>query len=275
MPACDPWRILGIPPGSDPDEIRRAFRRLALRHHPDLHGGDKEAERRFREIADAYRRLQETTDTPPSPDPGGLLGRIGRGAGLAAGAIGRTLSPSQGVAFTVTMTLAEAFTGCTRAFLLERRGRDGGPALASRILLPVPRGSREGDRLRFTWRGGEAVATIGRLADPLLTLTGNDLLADVPVPLPLALAGGTIPVPGLPGPATLDFSPIDTPAVLYRRPGAGWPRREGGRGEARFLLRVEHPMGDGSDIDDPARYPAHRDYLGLLAGRGAGAAVPR
>jgi len=66
-PACDerdptPWHVLGLPPGSDPSEIRRAYRRLARTVHPDLHPGATEDERRvlearFHEITEAYRLL--------------------------------------------------------------------------------------------------------------------------------------------------------------------------------------------------------------------------
>ncbi len=51
----DPWDILGIPPESDKDEIRRAWRRLSRRYHPDGPGGDA---RRFREAREAYERVR-------------------------------------------------------------------------------------------------------------------------------------------------------------------------------------------------------------------------
>jgi DnaJ-domain-containing protein 1 len=57
-----PWRVLGLPPGSDVAEIRRAYRRLARTVHPDLHPGVTDEERRalearFHEITEAYRSL--------------------------------------------------------------------------------------------------------------------------------------------------------------------------------------------------------------------------
>jgi hypothetical protein len=62
--AKDPtsWRILGLPPGAEVDEIKRAYRRLARTVHPDLHPGASDEERRalqarFVEITDAYRSL--------------------------------------------------------------------------------------------------------------------------------------------------------------------------------------------------------------------------
>ncbi|HEY8041523.1 MAG TPA: J domain-containing protein [Polyangiaceae bacterium] len=56
------WRVLGVPPGTDPSEVKRAYRRLARAVHPDLHPGVSEEERRalearFSELTDAYRTL--------------------------------------------------------------------------------------------------------------------------------------------------------------------------------------------------------------------------
>lgn len=52
-----PRAVLGVPDDATPDEIRRAFRRLAKRHHPDRAGDDPAAGRRFREIREAYEEL--------------------------------------------------------------------------------------------------------------------------------------------------------------------------------------------------------------------------
>jgi hypothetical protein len=56
------WHVLGLPPGAQVDEIKRAYRRLARAVHPDLHPGASDEERRalqarFVEITDAYRAL--------------------------------------------------------------------------------------------------------------------------------------------------------------------------------------------------------------------------
>ena len=56
------WRVLGLPPGAQVEEIKRAYRRLARTVHPDLHPDASDEERRalqarFVEITDAYRTL--------------------------------------------------------------------------------------------------------------------------------------------------------------------------------------------------------------------------
>ena len=60
MTTPDPWQALGVRPGASPEEVARAFRRSAARHHPDA-GGDPE---RFRELLAARDRLVATGSAP-------------------------------------------------------------------------------------------------------------------------------------------------------------------------------------------------------------------
>jgi len=55
----DYYEILGVPRTASEDEIKNAYRRLALKFHPDKNKGSKEAEKRFKEIANAYSVLSD------------------------------------------------------------------------------------------------------------------------------------------------------------------------------------------------------------------------
>ncbi|HIE33463.1 MAG TPA: J domain-containing protein [Thermodesulfobacteriaceae bacterium] len=55
----DLYEILGVSPDASEEEIKRAYRRLARKYHPDLHPGDKKAEERFKEINEAYEILSD------------------------------------------------------------------------------------------------------------------------------------------------------------------------------------------------------------------------
>ena len=53
------YRSLGVQPGATAEELKKAYRGLAKKYHPDLHPGDKEAEARFKEINEAYETLSD------------------------------------------------------------------------------------------------------------------------------------------------------------------------------------------------------------------------
>src|SRR6185312_13084539 len=50
----DPYQILGVAKSASEAEIKKAFRALAKKHHPDTHPGDEKAKQRFQEISGAY-----------------------------------------------------------------------------------------------------------------------------------------------------------------------------------------------------------------------------
>ena len=56
----DYYALLGVPRDADEAALKKAYRRLAMEHHPDRNGGDKAAEARFKEITEAYEVLRDT-----------------------------------------------------------------------------------------------------------------------------------------------------------------------------------------------------------------------
>ncbi len=55
----DPYEALGVKKDASADDIRKAYRKLAKKHHPDLNPGDKKAESRFRDVQTAYDLLSD------------------------------------------------------------------------------------------------------------------------------------------------------------------------------------------------------------------------
>lgn len=71
------YEILGVSPEAPPEEVKKAYRQLALRFHPDRNPGDRQAEERFKEISEAYGVLMD----PEKRKQYDLLSRTPFGAG--------------------------------------------------------------------------------------------------------------------------------------------------------------------------------------------------
>ncbi len=90
----DPYKVLGVSPDASDEEIKRAYRRLAKKYHPDLNPGDQKAARRMQEVNTAYEQIK-------NPDKAGPQGQNPYGNGYGGyydpfgGAYQQTRSNSQ------------------------------------------------------------------------------------------------------------------------------------------------------------------------------------
>ena len=68
MAKRDYYEVLGVNRDADDDAIKKSYRKLAMKHHPDRNPGDKGSEDKFKEAKEAYEVLSdEQTSSPPSP----------------------------------------------------------------------------------------------------------------------------------------------------------------------------------------------------------------
>ncbi len=62
MEKKDYYAVLGVSKTATADELKKAYRKLAIKYHPDKNPGDKEAEEKFKEAAEAYDILSNPED---------------------------------------------------------------------------------------------------------------------------------------------------------------------------------------------------------------------
>ncbi|MFZ5478488.1 MAG: molecular chaperone DnaJ [Myxococcota bacterium] len=132
MARRDYYAVLGVRRNASNDDIRKAFRTLALKYHPDRNPDDAEAERRFREVAEAWEVLGDPEQRARYDRLGPLFTPSGRPPGpdeineILKDALGgifrrrRAEDKGEDLRFTVTVSLEEASSGCERVLNVPR-----------------------------------------------------------------------------------------------------------------------------------------------------------
>ncbi len=88
MSKRDYYEVLGISKGASKDEIKKAYRKQALKYHPDKNPGDKEAEEKFKEAAEAYEVLSNDEKKARYDQ----FGHAGMGNNMGGGGFGRDMT---------------------------------------------------------------------------------------------------------------------------------------------------------------------------------------
>jgi len=134
MAKRDYYEILGVPKSAEEREIKKAYKRLAMKYHPDRNSGDKDAEEKFREVKEAYEILTDDQKRAAYDqyghaafEQGGMGGGGGFGQGADFGDIfgdvfgdifggGRRQRSSRGadLRYNMELTLEEAVRGVTK-----------------------------------------------------------------------------------------------------------------------------------------------------------------
>jgi DnaJ-class molecular chaperone len=285
MATQTPYEVLGVKPEASPDEIRKAYRKLAKQLHPDLNPGKPEAEARFKTVTAAYDLVSDADkrarydrgeideDGAERPrysyrphaegaqgrkyeqgemDPADLedlfamFGGGGPGGGGARRGRGFAMAGGDHL-YTLTVDFVEAAAGAKKRLSL---------APDNWLDVTIPPGIEEGQVLRLKGKGdagiggapaGDALIEIHVAPHPYFRRDGDNILVELPVSLGEAVLGGRITVPTVTGPVTMTIPKGSDTATQLRLRGKGIHRRGGAEGDQIVTLKVM--IGDSGDAE--------------------------
>lgn len=154
MDKRDYYEVLGVPKSASKDEIKKAYRKLAIKYHPDKNAGDKEAEEKFKEIAEAYAVLSDDDKKQQYDMYGHRAPRMGGGFGgmdpfemfkrhfgdiFGGQSRQQRVIKGQDARINVRFTLEELFNGTSRKVEYKRNTKckkcDGSGGTGKKICL--------------------------------------------------------------------------------------------------------------------------------------------
>ena len=252
----DHYKTLGVPRDASQDDIKKAFRKLAMTHHPDKGGDPAE----FQKINEAYNTLSDPDkrfqyDNPHArPNFGQHPGGFGFNMNgfdlndLFGQMFGQRFQQQQAnptYRTRVSVTLVDAYNGTDQVLQL------GTPSGTKVLNIKVPPGARTGSSYRYDNLIDEGTLIIEFVILPDLRFDreGDDLYSNFPISV-LDLIVGTKEKFTTIGGKELEVTirPGTQPNQQIRIPGYGMPRSDGSRGDQILLLKPYIPANIDNDV---------------------------
>lgn len=239
----DALRSLGMIQIKNLDEVRKTYRKLALKYHPDHNPGDKLAEERFLELKDAYDFILETYKDEDLEDTDPGIPTQPKNSSKK----NDTQKPSSqplNLKYVLHLDIDEAAKGCQKTIQYFRQGLHS-PQETVRLSVTVPAGVIDGQKLKVQGEGsrdgvrpaGDLIVWIQINTHPLFVKEGRNVKMNLPITLADALFGCEKSIPTIYGTSTLKIPPGTRSGQVFRMKDKGFPRLEGfGKGD--FLIRI-------------------------------------
>src|SRR5918996_806076 len=238
---ADPYSVLGVPRTASDDDIRKAFRKLAKKHHPDLNPGDKAAEAKFKEISQANDILSDP-EKRRRLDAGEI---DATGQEMPPRGFYRDHAGDMG-GMPVTYSLRVPFLVAARGGKQRVNLPDG-----KTLDIDIPEGTTDGQTLRLKGQGmpgskggprGDAYVEIHVDPHAFFEPRDNDIHVELPVTPTEAVLGGRIRVPTVGGPVMLNVPAGSNTGTSLRLKGRGLlDRKSGQHGDQYVKLKVVMP----------------------------------
>lgn len=251
----DFYKTLGVTKGVAEADLKKTYRKLSRKYHPDTNPGDEKAEAKFKEISEAYSVLSDKDQRAeydqmraagPGPRfnpnarggqqnyPGGFPGGANMGGAgfedvfanlFGGGGRGGFGGPQRGADLTTSTTLnfIEGVQGTSIKLQLNAKGEP--------TTINIPAGVQDGQKIKIAGKGqaspnggpaGDLIITVAIKPHSVFTRDGNNLRLTVPITYSEAVLGATIQVPTLGGdPVKLKVSPGTPNGRVLRVKGRG------------------------------------------------------
>ncbi len=233
MAGKDYYELLGVKKNATEAELKKAYRELAKKYHPDKNKGNKDAENKFKEISEAYAvlsdkekreqydRLGREAFGPGGANPfagfdfsefmGGGGARGGRGGARRSGPVNITdifgdlfggggggggFQPQQPqfLEAEATIEFRDAIHGTTLAFQSDGES----------IKVKIPEGIADGQKVRAPRKGGPSLQiTVHVRPHPFFERRGDDIHIELPVTVGEAIRGAEVDAPTIHGPVRM------------------------------------------------------------------------
>lgn len=271
----DYYKTLNVAKDASTDEIKKAYRKLALKYHPDKVGGD---EARFKEIGEAYAVLSDPTKRQ-AYDQFGHAG-VGAGATSTGGPFGggRTYSVNfedfnfggfgggiddifemffrgtrqrpRDVEINLTIDFKEAVFGATKELNLRLADREKGERKTETVTVKIPAGIDDGQSIRLSGHGeigpnnqrGDLFVHVRVRPDKRFKREGPHILSEVTIDMVDAALGATASVETLDGKVTIKIPSGTQSGKIIKLSGRGVPIvGTSKRGDYLVSVQVETP----------------------------------
>ena len=279
----DPYQVLGVAKTASAEEIRKAYRQLAKKLHPDLNPGDKRAEERFKEVSVANDLLSDpekrrrydageidASGAEKAPPQGRYYREYAGGAGhpyenasgyadfaesddIFAELLRRSReqarrAPGADLHFVLNVPFLEAVNGASKTITLPEGGT---------LEVTIPPGVEDGQILRLRGKGapspgegppGDALVQIVVQPHRFFTREGDDILLDLPITVKEAALGAEVRAPTTTGSVFLKVPKRSNTGDVLRLKGKGVKRRDAA-GDELVKLRVMMPTEPEPELE--------------------------